>query len=129
MCVELHEGQDIVAQDAPECVDDTSSEGGSVQEASNTLVPVCVAPDAWAEPRQESSVCGDPISIQRPDDQGLYVRTSKSLDPLFQRRHKWRCHPAWSMASSYVLVSKKLLLPSAQDKTYDEQSSSPSRQQ
>jgi hypothetical protein len=63
MRVELHECHDIVAQDAPEGVDYASPENRAVQEASDAVVAIGIAPNAWAEPGQESSVCSEQVSI------------------------------------------------------------------
>ena len=56
MRIELHERQNIVAQDAPEGVDDAASNSGAVQEASDGIVTICITPYAGAEPRQEARV-------------------------------------------------------------------------
>ena len=63
MRIELHERQDIVAQNAPEGVDDATSQSSTVQETPDGIVPVRIAPYAGAEPRQEARVCSVSVSL------------------------------------------------------------------
>ena len=81
--IELHERHDIVTQDAPESIDNTTSESSTVQETPDGIVAIRIAPYAGAEPRQEARVWWLSVSLWEQWRSRLYnILASASIHCL-----------------------------------------------